>query len=545
MKIIKLRQIYKALSAILCVISFSFQGCINNDIPYPVVQLNILDIGVDGMVGRPVISVDDKSVTINVADTANLRRLRVSKIEITDKAQSSLAVNDYIDLSGSFWLTLSLYDEVYWKLTANQSIDRSFRVANQVGIATFDLANKIAYANVVKGELFLPQSTDIVLQELKLGPTGSTINNTVTTTPVVTWSWEGSFWRSKVVVNFKHFDQPEEWTLLVFPVETTVSTVRADAWVNIAYLHGEGQVDVAHGFELREATSSNWERVDSRLVVSTLGSFTARIPHLKAETSYVFRAISGEDYGAEVTFTTGKATPLTNGSFDQWHKAGKVWNPWADGATPFWDSGNDGASTLGESNTQPSSDVAPGAADGTFSAKLESKFVGIGTIGKFAAGNLFVGEFKQVDGTNGILDFGKPFTARPTRLKGYYKFTTAPINYASTEYQSLKGLPDTCSIYIALGDWDSPIEIRTNPKNPKFFDINDKNIIAYAEFYSGTSVTEYTPIELTLNYRATNRVPTYLVLVCSASKYGDFFTGGAGSVLYVDEFTLEYDDEQE
>ena len=130
--------------------------------------------------------------------------------------------------------------------------------------------------------------------------------------------------------------------------------------------------------------------------------------------------------------------------------------------------------------------------------------MGIGTIGKFAACTLFVGEFKQVDGTNGILDFGKPFTARPTRLKGYYKFTTAPINYASTEYQSLKGLPDTCSIYIALGDGDSPIEIRTNPKNPKFFDINDKNIIAYAEFYSGTSVTEYTPIELPLNLCSSN-----------------------------------------
>jgi hypothetical protein len=36
-------------------------------------------------------------------------------------------------------------------------------------------------------------------------------------------------------------------------------------------------------------------------------------------------------------------------------------------------------------------------------------------------------------------------------------------------------------------------------------------------------------------------VPTYLIVVCSASKYGDYFTGGAGSVLYVDDFSLEYD----
>ena len=74
-------------------------------------------------------------------------------------------------------------------------------------------------------------------------------------------------------------------------------------------------------------------------------------------------------------------------------------------------------------------------------------------IGKFGAGNLFIGEFKRVDGTNGVLDFGKPFTARTTKLKGYYKYTTAPINYASSDFEALRGKPDTCSIYIVLGDW--------------------------------------------------------------------------------------------
>ena len=102
-------------------------------------------------------------------------------------------------------------------------------------------------------------------------------------------------------------------------------------------------------------------------------------------------------------------------------------------------------------------------------------------------------------------------------------------------------MPDTCSVYIALGDWDSPLEIRTKPSDRQLFDKNDKHIIAYAEFNSGESVMDYTDLELTLQYRATNRVPTYIMVVCSASKYGDFFTGGAGSVLYVDEFSLEYD----
>jgi hypothetical protein len=254
----------------------------------------------------------------------------------------------------------------------------------------------------------------------------------------------------------------------------------------------------------------------------------------------VFRAYSGEDTGEEITFTTGEATPLPNASFEEWYKDGKVWNPWAEGGTPIWDSGNDGTTTLGESNTMPTDDIYTGST-GTKAAKLESKFVGLGTVGKFAAGNIFIGEFLRVDGTNGILNFGKPFTSRPTKLKGYYKYTTAPINYTSTDLAYMKGQPDTCSVYIALGDWSEPVEIRTRPSNAKYFDKNDANLIAYAEMNCGESNSEYKAFELELEYRSTQRVPTYIIVVCSASKYGDYFTGGSGAVMCVDDFSLEYD----
>ena len=73
------------------------------------------------------------------------------------------------------------------------------------------------------------------------------------------------------------------------------------------------------------------------------------------------------------------------------------------------------------------------------------------------------------------------------------------------------------------------------------FDKNDPNIIAYAEFNSGETTTEYTLLDLELEYRATNRVPTYMIIVYSASKFGDFFTGGEGATMFIDEFSLEYD----
>ena len=35
-----------------------------------------------------------------------------------------------------------------------------------------------------------------------------------------------------------------------------------------------------------------------------------------------------------------------------------------------------------------------------------------------------------------------------------------------------------------------------------------------------------------------------VVLSCAASRYGDYFTGGLGSTLYVDEFELIYDPDE-
>ncbi|MGL5272200.1 MAG: PCMD domain-containing protein, partial [Phocaeicola sp.] len=101
--------------------------------------------------------------------------------------------------------------------------------------------------------------------------------------------------------------------------------------------------------------------------------------------------------------------------------------------------------------------------------------------------------------------------------------------------------PDTCHIYIALGDWDEPVEIRTRKTERKLFDPNDPNIIAYATFQSGDVTSDYKKLTLELDYRATNRTPKYLIVVCSASKYGDYFTGGPGSSLTVDELSVSFD----
>ena len=46
-----------------------------------------------------------------------------------------------------------------------------------------------------------------------------------------------------------------------------------------------------------------------------------------------------------------------------------------------------------------------------------------------------------------------------------------------------------------------------------------------------------------LQYRYLTRIPKYIIVVASASKYGDYFTGSTGSLMYLDDFSLVYDGE--
>ena len=169
---------------------------------------------------------------------------------------------------------------------------------------------------------------------------------------------------------------------------------------------------------------------------------------------------------------------------------------------------------------------------------LQSKW----SVLKLAAGNIFTGSYVRTDGTNGILSFGRPFTAFPTALRFHYKYTSSTIDHIGEDsLEHLRGVPDSCHVYIALSDRSEPYEIRTRPSERQLFNKNDPNIIAYAEFITGQSTGSYQQIDLPLTYRYYDRTPQQLIIVASASKYGDYFTGGDSSTLWLDEMELVYE----
>lgn len=525
------------LAAVLC-------GCIKNDIPFARIPLSITALKVEGQIGTTSFSEKDRTATVTLAETVNPKKVKIDSIGYTDKAVAALSSGDVIDLTNDVEVTLSLYQDYVWKIIRNQPIERRLTVSNQVGNAVFDEGKRLVTINITKSASL----RDVELVDLKLGPTGAAYNGSTEGLPAVSWNRYANYAETTIHVTYSDFID-EEWTVKVYNSDSDVLTERADGWVNVAWMYGAGVAGTECGFEYREAGAENWIAVPKEYVTVNGGQFYARVPHLKANTTYECRAFSDGQRAKEVQFSTVDMGSFPNMGFEDWHKSEKsVICPWAKDGSVFWDTGNHGSAIVGEKNvTTNVKDIRPGST-GQYAACLSSQNI-LGV--KFAAGNLFVGEYKKTQGTNGILGFGREFVSYPTALKGWFKYKTAPITEVSKGYEKLKNQPDTCIVWVALGDWEltqnaetgqkTAVEIRTdNNNNGKYFDKNDPHVIAYGEMTCGEDVNEYKSFEVKLDYRATNRVPTSLLIVCSASKYGDYFTGGE-CVMWIDDFSLVYD----
>lgn len=304
--------------------------------------------------------------------------------------------------------------------------------------------------------------------------------------------------------------------------------------------------------EWRRLGSQQWNRATpaaapgARAEAGT--TITATVTGLTAGTTYEYRAVCDGYESKPYTFSTEAAAQLPNAGFEEWHTSGKVDLVYASGGTMFWDSGNHGSSTMNKNVTVAATDKKH---SGTYSAKLESQFVGIGSIGKFAAGNLFVGKYLETKGTDGVLGWGRPFTSRPKALRGYVHYTPAAITDVASDAPAeyVKGEMDRGIIYIAIVDntttaYNSeryPCVVKTKASERSLFDKNGANVIAYGEkvFEGETAGSDMVPFEITLDYRTEDVKACNIILTISASKGGDYFTGGP-SVMYVDDLELVY-----
>ncbi len=514
---------YIFIFPVLCLAAI-LSGCIKNNIPYPRIQANFVTLEASGQTGTTQIDTVNRVATITLPEDANIYSVRISGYSLTPGAH--IVDNPFgnpVDLSEPIYVYLELYQSYLWSITAVQNIERYFEVSGQMGETAIDVPAHRVVVYVRSGT----DLKEISVIRAKLASTAATM------TPDLLEG--GTFDGSKpFTITTDTYGHKEVWTVYVQTVEEAVTTVSVDAWTCVAWVQGQGEAGLDNGFEYRITGSEAWTKLPESQVTHNGGAFTGCIMHLSPETSYEVRAYSDDNYGSILSFTTGKELQVPNSDFENWWLDKRVWCPWAEDGEPYWGTGNQGAATVGQSNTVPTDDTPTGTGR---AAKLETKWIVV----KLAAGNIFTGTYIRTDGTNGVLSFGRPFTERPVRVQGMYKYTGAIIDRASNEFKNLIGQPDTCSVWAALIDSDEPYEIRTNPNNRRLFDPDGPEVIAYGQLLNAETITSYVPFDFELKYKSTSRVPKYLIICASASKYGDYFTGGAGATMYIDDIKLVYD----
>lgn len=548
---------------------------IENDIPYPVVNGSITDIRVEGQ--RPpegssdtsaIIDAASKTVTLYVNDAVNISKLKITRLVVNPKDAEILidsalcdnpdkfpfsgfasldsipmSSNTRVDFTNPVNFTIKTYQEYIWQVKVLQIIDRNI-----------DVEGLIDYSIDENGE-------DASILTLYVNKEGHDLKNI----NITALDLGGS--NGKVIpdpTTIKDFTSPQEfvvqsswgelrrWIVYVRLIDdedgsSTPSTgdLTVNAWSKHVFLEGK-TTDSSCSFEYVEQGGSSWKKVSATVSGETA---SAKIEGLKPATSYQCRLVnaSGNVLG-ESTFTTESATELYNGSFDDWYKSDKTWYPVAQAdfsKGSFWDTSNpgttQGAGAIVNINpTQGNSSVVH--TNGGKSAELRSQYVV-----KFAAASLYSGSFGGLVGLNGAkINFGQPFDSRPTSLHGFFQYAPANVSQVGKDQPSgtvSKGDPDVCSIYIALSK--KVLTIDNTDLNTFIQYKTDPNVIAYGELPISQCVStngSWKEFTIDLEYK-TQEKPSdmYIIVVASASKYGDYFTGGDGSVLYLDDFELIYD----
>lgn len=359
-----------------------------------------------------------------------------------------------------------------------------------------------------------------------------------------------------------------------FNISTTPKTIlvadAANAWSSFALFSGsattkEGETLDASKmkFEYRLKDETEWIGVSA--INDGDSRFSAKVIGLNPNTVYEYRmAYNNDEYNSDIKeFTTEPATLLINGGFEDWYARKNngmftTTTTWYASSEEyynehngsFWDSSNPGTTTdagaiVNINPTQGNTKIIHSGYGSKCSAELKSQYKV-----KFAAASLYVGEFGGLVQTKGAkINFGRPFDARPTQLHGFFQYAPQIVDNVGSNQPANSGIiknqsSDVCSIYIALSKKVFTID---NTDVSTFINFEkDPDIIAYGELPITECVStngQWKEFAIDLKYKTLDKPSEfYLIIVVSASKYGDYFTGGDGSLMYLDDFELVYGD---
>lgn len=529
---------------------FGLTTCIRNDIPYPVVELQIT--AVEGTGFTASIDATQRLVTLNLDETTDIRNVRIESLTVTEGARLSGEFPMTCDLRTPLYVTLSLYQDYEWTIQARQEIARTFQVAGQIGAEEIDAVNCIARA-------YVGQNVDlqhVQVTALKLGPADIT-----TYSPTLEEMADADF-SSARTVDVTAFGRTERWWLFVEQTESKIALGATDLWHNTATVTAMvSEEEYASGVQLQYRIKGTESWIDTTEPSYEAGVFSAKIlpewiaaqnpngltvytPHaekgLFAGTAYEIRLTVGGEQTHLLEYTAAAGDTIPGGDMEGNLSCFTIDNT----ATAMWGSGN---------NALKKGLCTAAVFDGMQGSQC-AKLSASQTIGILAAGNLFTGTFRM-SGTTGTVGFGQPYayTARPKSLRVKYHATVGKVDI--NKYGTLaKGEQDISTVYAVIIDWSARHEVSSGtsapvgPWDPAAQTTLEGagKIIAYgvldiSETTPGTTMVE-AEIPL-LYYDTASAAPqgSYtLAIGSSTSKYGDYMDGCSTNVLYLDDFRWGY-----
>jgi len=532
-------------TVVALLLSGLFVSCIENDIPYPYIEGYIEDIQVEDMEVDAEIDRTNRVVNITVGEDVFLDSLPITRLIVNKDATiypdsaACIRVNGFptfsfssldelpgnantaVDFTNPAHFLLRTYQDYQWTINVTQNIVREIVVDNQAGVdPQFDFQNHIVVVYVTDEADY----GNIQFSKLDLEGTKTTLEPDFRTVT--------DFTRPRTFKAYRNGKYVCDWTVDVQKSSTAAAITSYNAWATKVELSGSVRSGLTPTLQYRVQGTDAWTEVPaSQITMQGNTAFSATVTGLEDGTNYEMKATAGGSDSESLLFQTETIITIPNMDFETWTQSGKNWypNPVADNLDDpqaYWATGNEGVTIVGESTTTP---IEGSEAYQGKTAKMVTK-TGVMLVGA-AAGNLFIGKYKTNMGSpKDSPQFGRPYNgARPTKLSGYYKYTSTPITYQGDGKTPGNLTTDQCQIYMYL--WDA-----------------SGKQIAYGEFTGSETISQYAKFEFDIEYSDRITKPAEIAIVATSSKYGGEFEGsnvvgqvGEGSTLWIDELELSYD----
>ncbi|MBB6461826.1 DUF4493 domain-containing protein [Flammeovirga kamogawensis] len=340
-----------------------------------------------------------------------------------------------------------------------------------------------------------------------------------------------------IATNSEDIGYEKEIVFNVIPLADVAATIAVDPWAKFAILSGSYAGGDASNltFQYREKNGS-WITINDNMnVVGNVYNY--KLEGLNPATSYEFRAYRADDVtGVILPFTTESIIGIDFLDFKTWTSNGKYSLPGNNLSSTQWGSGDKGAAELAIPAYLNTIQPKPSLNAAEY-ARLESKSA---PFGFKAAGSLFLGTVHGSGYKDVAINFGIPFTSRPTKFKFKYRYNPNQYDGKTDEFDAyvLLQVRQGGTRYRLGTAW-----LRSNTKETDWVEIelpiiygDDPNFSGYMQPKSNFAENREQGF-----YAQTTAKPTDLIMVFSSSAHGaDKKSAAVGTTFDVKDVEILY-----